>query len=307
MSLPSLLRDFQKFERVRKYPDQEILDLSNFRFVAPTTLLPAYHYAISNSISKYVPHENTREYLDQIFGRSQCNEHTLPLLQINLNQDEMAKIKILSSVNNKIRNILFPNDATGYTEYGDAGFRYIIDEILSNVEQHSEADKLYVYCQGYPSEGYVDVGILDNGVTIPGKYEAELPEFKNKNINPYLFQDDPEALYLSVNGISTKRGFKLDLERLKSKDGIPDVDNIGCGMNTSVRTITEVLGGSMLIASREGICHLTPSEKTFIKAENHNNSINGTLMSMRFKKGEFDYDKFNECIFEYRMIKDIII
>ncbi len=91
----------------------------------------------------------------------------MPLIIIKLNDiDEERKVKILSNVDNKIRNMLFPNNQMEYKKYGDEGFRYIIGEILTNIEQHSEASRLYTYCQIYPIEGYVDVGIMDNGVSI---------------------------------------------------------------------------------------------------------------------------------------------
>lgn len=119
MGLHSLLRDFNKFERIKKYPGQKIIDLSNFRFIAPATLMPAYHYAISNSIPEYMPHENTSEHLDKIFGRSKCNDNLMPLLAIKLNLDKRTKIKILSSIDKKIRKMLFPGNDEEYREYGE--------------------------------------------------------------------------------------------------------------------------------------------------------------------------------------------
>ncbi len=62
----------------------------------------------------------------------------------------------------------------------------------------------------------------------------------------------------------------------------------------------------MLIASRQGVCHLTPTEKKFIKAKN-DNTINGTLVCIRFKKAELNFEKYRECIGEYRMIDDVSI
>lgn len=304
MPLPSLLDDYNKYASIDKDPNQEYIDLSSIRFIAPTSLLPAYHFGECNSITSYLPHYNTREHLSKIFGLSQGNRNLLPLVPINLNQDNKIKVRILSGINEKIREVLFNNNIETYLDYGDEGFKYIIDEVLSNVDQHSNADKMYVYCQNYPNENYVDVGILDDGDTIPGKYEYSQDEFKDKEINPYLFKNDCDALYKSINGISTKREFKLDIEDLNHKNKVYNVDTIGHGINTSVRAITDVFGGSMLIASRGGVCHLTPYEKTFIKAEEHN-IINGTLMCIRFKKCEFNLKEYRNCILKHRMIKDV--
>lgn len=307
MSMPSLLSDYRRYERVEKDPTKKYIDLSNIPFVAPASLLPSYYFAKANSITRYKPHPNTREHLAKIFGHSQGNKNLLPLIPINLKvKDERAKIRVLSSINKKIRNLLFPDDDEGYLEYGDEGFKYIIDEILSNIDQHSKANKIYVYCQSYPFQGYVDVGILDDGVTIPGKYEESRLEFEDKEVNPYIFNNDCEAIYKSLNGISTKREFKNEVEGLESEKDIPKVDTIGHGINTSVRAITEVLSGSMLIASRKGVCHVTPNDKKFIKPKDNNN-INGTLMCIRFKKGEFNLKQYRECILEHRIITDVNI
>lgn len=304
MSIPSLYHDYKKYENLDKYSDDRILDLSDIPFIGPATLLPVYLFAKDNSIKKYRPHPYTKEHLDKIFGRTRGNDNLLPLLPVKLDSlHGINRAVVLGSVATKIRQMLFPDDEFGYLEYGDEGFKYIIDEILTNIEQHSEADRLFTYCQVYPIQGYIDVGILDNGLTIPGKYEESQQEFQNKNINPYLFRDDRHAIYKSVNGISTKEDFKRGLNSINREDELDQIDSIGHGMNTSVRAITEVLNGSMLVASRGGLCHVTPKEKKFITIKD-DSIVRGTLICIRYKKGEFDLEKYRECIYQYRKIDD---
>jgi hypothetical protein len=303
--IPSLLHDYRKYESIDKNPDQKSIDLSGLSFISPGSLLPIYHFARSNSISRFIAQERTKEHLSKIFGISKGNSNLMPLITINLKDtNEKRKVEILSNVDKKIRNMLFPNNEMEYKEYGDEGFRYIIEEILTNIEQHSEASKVYTYCQTYPLEGYVDVGILDNGVSIPGKYDQSYDEFIDESINPYEFKTDCHAIYHAFNGVSTKPEFKKEVIGLQSMDDISKVDSLGHGYNTSVRAITEVLGGSMLIASRNGICHLTPQQKKFIKAKD-NNTIIGTLVCIRFKKAKLNFEKYRDCIRDYRMINDV--
>ncbi len=305
--IPSLLHDYRKYESIDKNPNQEFIDLSHLSFISPGSLLPIYHFAMSNSIKQFMATNKTRAHLSKIFGRSRGNSNLMPLISINLKDtNEKRKVKILSNVDKKIRNMLFPYNEMEYKEYGDEGFRYIIEEILTNIEQHSEASRVYTYCQTYPVQGYVDVGILDDGVTIPGKYDQSYDEFIDETINPYEFKTDCHAIYHAFNGVSTKREFKEEIMGLQTMDDLSKVDSIGHGYNTSVRAITEVLGGSMLVASRDGICHLTPHQKKFIKAKD-NNTINGTLVCIRFKKAKLNFKKYRDCIREYSIINDVSI
>lgn len=304
MSIPSLYHDYKKYENLDKYSDDGFLDLSNIPFIGPATLLPVYLFARDNFIKQYRPHSNTKEHLDKIFGKTRGNDNLMPLIPVKLDSIHgINRAVVLSSIATKIRQMLFPDDEFGYLEYGDEGFKYIIDEILTNIEQHSEAGRLFTYCQVYPRQGYIDVGILDNGVTIPGKYEGCQPEFRDKNINPYLFENDKQAIFKAINGISTKDDFKTALNGADAGDEIDQIDSIGHGMNTSVRAITDVLNGSMLIASRGGLCHVTPRGKKFIPIK-EDSIVRGTLICIRYKKGEFDLEKYHDCILQYRKIDD---
>lgn len=297
MTIPSLLDDYRKYLDIEKDLTNDYVDLSNIRFVSPASFLPAYNFAQNNSIPKFSCHDHAYEHILKILGRYECNSNLLPLVPINIGKyDTDTKNKVLTDLDVKIRKLLFPNNTKGHEEYGGVDtFPYITGEILSNVGEHSEANMVYSYSQIYPNEGYIDVGILDDGISIPGKYEESRPEFVNKEINPYEFKDDCDAIYRSLNGISTKHAFKMSMDGLLSEEDIAKNDNIGYGINTSFRMITEGLGGSFLIVSRNGICHLTPNgKKKFIKLNNNNNIINGTLICIRFNKVKLEHEEFVE-------------
>jgi len=303
MPIPSLLHDFRKYERINKNPNANFIDLSDIEFITPTSLLPSINYAFTNSIEKYTPSYNTRDHLKRILGKDNNNQNMIPLKTLKLNYPEEIKHRIITAFGEDIINLIFPYRKL-YEAYGGKDlFPYIIGEILSNVEQHSLANKMYTCSQKYPNIGYIDVGILDDGLTIPGSYEKSRVEFIGAEINPYDVKNDCEAIYRCLNGISTKEGFKRSLKKLEDDEEIENMDKIGHGINTSVRMITELLGGSMLIASREGICHLTPSKKKLIKAKN-NSIIKGTLIVMRFKKANLTNEKFQEYLL-YGSINDV--
>lgn len=305
MSLPSLLNDYTKYLRIDKDPKMDSLDLKHIRFVSPASFLPALYLAQSLNIHPFNIDFNDHAYDHgmKILGYSRSNNNLIPRIIANIGKyDDKAKNKIITSIDNRIRQLLFRNNNNEYVEYGnEETFRYVTGEMLSNVEQHSNADKLYSYSQLYPNQGYAEVGILDDGITIPGRYEKLYPQFIDQEINPYDFNDDCDALDRCLNGISTKQGFIRSMEFIDNPSEMEKNDNLGMGLNTSIRVITEGLGGSFLIASREGICHVTPNKKEFIKVEN-NNIFKGTFVCVRFKKVELDREKYWDIIEKFKRI-----
>ena len=51
------------------------------------------------------------------------------------------------------------------------GLKYLIDETLDNITEHSESDRGYIFAQAYPQKGFLDVCIADTGVTLLGSYQ----------------------------------------------------------------------------------------------------------------------------------------
>jgi hypothetical protein len=290
MKMSSLLEDYKNYLAMPKNLDRIYLsDIS----LAPASLLPSLHFAEFSSIPLILPSDtNVRNHLERILclsGDIKLLPNEFPFIRFPFKGTEEDKVDNLGFLDHMIWRFLFDKE-NDYEQYGGVNtFRYVLGEILSNVDQNSEANVVSVYSQTYSKRKFIDIGILDNGVTIPGRYEQSKPEFANKNINPYEFENDCEALYKAMNGISTKEGFKRAMEGISSYKDIYLNDWIGYGLNTSIRLITEGLGGSFLIASRGGICHLTKKEKKFIKAKG-DNILNGTLVCIRFKRAKLKKD-----------------
>ncbi len=297
MKIFSLLEYYEKYLAMPKYLNY--VDLSDIP-ITPASILPSIYYSEFSSLPLIFPREyNARNHLKWILRIPENDKiptnYIFHLIRSNLKDDEKSKSRVLGILDNMISGALYANEID-YEQYGGVNtFRYVLGEILSNVDQNSEASRLYVYGQIYSKRKYVDIGILDNGITIPGKYEQSKPEFAGKAINPYEFENDCEALYKAINGISTKEGFKRAMEGISSYEDIYLNDWIGYGLNTSIRLITEGLGGSFFIASREGICHLTKKEKKFIKAD-QDNILNGTLVCIRFKRSKLKKKDFMDYI-----------
>lgn len=299
--ISSLLEDYKKYLAMPKNLDRLYLsDVS----LAPASLLPSLHFAEFNSINLVIPRDiNARNHLRRILCLSgeELLHNEFPFLRFSIEDNEESKADILGLLDHLIWRLLFDKEEE-YEQYGGVNtFRYVLGEILSNVDQNSEANLVYTFGEIYSKRKFIDIGILDNGITIPGKYEKSRPEFADKDVNPYEFENDCEALYKAINGISTKEGFKRAMEGISSYEDIYLNDWIGYGLNTSINLITEGLSGSFLIASRGGICHLTKKEKKFIKAE-EDNILNGTLVCIRFKRAKLKKD-FMDYIVDHNPIK----
>lgn len=93
------------------------------------------------------------------------------------------------------------------------------------------------------------------------------------------------------------------MEYIDSSSEIVKNDNLGMGFNTTIRVVTEGLGGSFLIASRGGICHLDRGGAKFIKVDN-DNKFKGTFICARFKKVELSIDEHRTIIEKFSPITD---
>lgn len=294
MNMPSLLDDYNCYREMSKRPIRNYIDLREIHFITPTSALPIKLFMDNYGfeINEKLCNENSRDHILKVFGKHKSNENMEPIKTFFLkNKIQEEKDNIIRSLGKNIRSFLKDKGAD-LVDYGGYDiFPYIISELLNNVSQHSQADRLYSCIQFYPYKGIIDVSFLDDGVSIPGGYENNSFEFENEKINPFSFKDDCEAICNSLKGISTKRGF---IEEFKSgRKDLWEYDTVGHGLNTSFRMITEGLKSNMLIVSRTGICYLKNKKAKLIKQEK-DNIINGTLVSVRFKKGEINRDEFLE-------------
>ncbi len=305
MRLPSLLEDYTKYLAIEKDTKKDYIDLSNIHFVAPASVLPAIFFAKSNKIEKYTTYnQETKNHLNKILGMSQTNSNLLPLISVELNKSDAERDECLDRLNNNIRNLIFPDGNISYQSYGgNDTFPYITSEIIDNIKQHSKAKRVYSYCQRYPNADFIDVGILNDGDSIPRKYELTKDNFHNENgLNPYDVKNDCEAIFRSFNGISTKENFKGSIRLAKSIDDILDSGDLSLGINSSIRLITEGLGGSFLIASRAGICHLTKRKTKFINAKH--NPIPGTFVCMRFERKYLKPSEYEKIAYNHDLINE---
>lgn len=131
------------------------------------------------------------------------------------------------------------------------GFFYFIGELLDNIYEHSNFSTAYIMAQKYKNGSFTEIGIIDNGISIPGSYE-------NKGFN----FNDIEALQQALKGLSTK-----DNER-------------GYGLRTSLDILINGFEAECLIISRGAGLFLNKSNSYFCELE-QNHIFKGTLISTR--------------------------
>ena len=137
------------------------------------------------------------------------------------------------------------------------GFKYMMDETLDNITEHSESDRGYIFAQAYPNKGFLDVCIADRGVTLLGSYQK---------LQDNEIATDIEAIKAANRGISCKN--------------LPDAENRGYGIRTSKGMLVDGLGGQYMMISGGGLYFKRPGYDSFFRMP-EGLRWNGTIVAMR--------------------------
>lgn len=212
------------------------IDLTSADWFTPAFLTPIsvfYNQLNSSGIEidvRLPSHTGIRVYLGQIGfpsgseNPSQQYDNHLPLCKLNTNSDSNP----VETVGRKLRSILkehYPDFSAGQVQ----GIGYPISEIVDNVDQHSECGYGSILVQNYKSKDYLDICIVDDGVSIPGKFDEYGIDYRS----------DEEALRMAMQGeVSTR-------DDEGHRHG-------GWGIRSTINLVCEGLNGKCLISSREG-------------------------------------------------------
>ncbi len=150
---------------------------------------------------------------------------------------------------------------------------YMLTELIDNITEHSDSEYGYIFAQYYPKEKYVDICIIDNGITILGSY-AKIGRKDIKN--------DVEAMKSASIGVSTKN--------------LPEAENRGYGIVTSKKMLTEGLGGNFFVFSG-GAFYRKDKENDIVVGLPKNIKWDGTVVLLRIpysENKEFKYTNFLE-------------
>ena len=271
-------------DQMEKSVDQEVtIDFSDTRFISPVFALSFIVYL--TRCGKQIAFTNVSDYLERIgLGNGGIKPDTMrqteflaelekytsktyiPIIDFAAGRNSDAKEVVSSIVENMIIQQL--NIQSNVAN----GFKYMIDETLDNITEHSESDRGYIFAQAYPTKGFLDVCIADRGVSLLGSYE-KLPD------NEIL--SDMEAIKAANRGLSSKN--------------LPDAENRGFGIRTSKQMLIHGLGGQYLMISGCSLYLKSCNLDTFYSMP-HGLRWNGTIVALRipYHSSSFNYINYIE-------------
>lgn len=253
-------------------------------FVTPLFILPLLVYV--SSCNKTISYEINSSYIDTIsFGsggihpeilddaafvellkKYSCKSY-LPIINFpaTLNYNHQKNI-ILTAVENMLVLQL------GLRANITAGIKYIIEESVDNIIEHSDSERGYIFIQSYPTKKFLDICIADSGITLLGSYR------KTGNT---LVKDHLTAIQAANKGISTKN--------------LPAAENRGYGIVTSKKMLVNGLSGNYLMLSGNALHIHTKSEDSYISLPPEAN-WHGTIVALRipYLNDMFNYINYVE-------------
>ena len=265
------------------HDDTAIIDFSYTRFVSPVFALSLIIYL--ERCGKQIALRNVPEYLEIIglprggikpdqmrqteflaFLEKYVTKTYIPIINFDAGRNSDAK-EVVSSIaeNMIIRQLSIRSNVAN-------GLKYMIDEILDNITEHSESDRGFIFAQAYPTKGFLDVCIADSGVGLLGSYQR-LPENE--------IASDLEAIKAANRGLSSKN--------------LPDAENRGFGIRTSRQMLIQGLGGQYLMISGNSLYIKTRTLDSFYTMPLPLR-WNGTIVALRipYNSTTFNYIDYIE-------------
>lgn len=257
MAIQSIWPEYGKFADLRHVARTTgRLDMGGVDWVYPSTLLPLTGFLVASrgKTLTYVPppDANVADYIrlmienpfpDRPRGKSYVPNNFLP-------RNQGKADPILSRV------MKLQND--GRDIGGQSAFAYLIDELTTNIYEHSDFKNAMVMAQRYAKKAFVEVSFYDDGITIPGSLRK----------SGCRYSTDLDAIKDAVNGRSSKE----ECER-------------GYGLGTNVRMCTDIEGlrGRVLVVSGHGAFEYAQekSEQRLYNLGESPYSLEGTLISIR--------------------------
>lgn len=270
-------------DSINKSEDEEvIIDFSSFKFATPVFVISLMLFL--RSCGKNVSYKNLSFYLDTVKFHNPIRPDDIGtdgLLEVMNRQEYKSYIPIIcfpatksrakdkDAILTAIENLLCLK--LNIAKNVSNGLKYIIGEMVDNITEHSGSERGYIFAQYYPTKGFMDLCIADEGITLAGS-------FNNAGIE---VADDIEAMQAANKGISSKN--------------LPDAENRGYGIFTSKKMLIKGLGGQYMMMSGSVIYLYDDSTDQILKLPN-DNKWKGTILALRLptQKEGFNYSMYFE-------------
>ena len=245
------------------------IDLSSLSWLYPLELLPLAALISDKSLDFIRPDEKALKYLEYFNFPEGLNKYQkqstryLPIYKFSAKTRDISASGVRSEIINNLIEI-FVNRVGVYSGVKDALY-LSVDEIIANIDEHSISGTGWIHAQYYPTKKFLDICLVDTGVSIPGS-------FRNHSIT---FTNDTSAIIKALNGVSVSK------EKLR-----------GAGMRTFVKMATSGLGGEAVIISGKGLIYA--NRKSTIPYNIRTVEWKGTIIGLRIpsREGSLDYTKY---------------
>ena len=265
----NLYDDYAKFERIARFYDEGVstLNLSNEKFIAPTTMIPLLCFAGRKNIETFLVNDNIEKYVERILNRKETST-TVPYQILPFSEKERQDKELSFKITQKIN----------HTYGGQYTLLHLFSELTNNIYNHTPfeeelASQGYTYAQEYPNSKKLDLCVMDDGVGIPGR-------FKRSGIS---YDDDCHAIEMAISNNSTVTD---------------DKDERGNGLWSTLRLVVEANKGQALIVSGQGCLHITNKNRYRYYLLDNKNIFKGTLISLRLNN--IEVQNFSEWIEFYK-------
>ena len=243
-------KSFNKQERIE-------LDLSEVNWALPCSVI-LISGKLMEILSKgaevsYLPPKNSkvRDWLSNIgfpIGKKDDGNTFVSIKHFSNNPKDRNQV-------NKESNALMESMEGKIPNTFGSSVKYILGELADNMDEHSNFTFASLMAQYYPRKEYLDMAVLDNGITIPFNFEK----------NNISFNKDSEAIRKALSGeVTTKKDEKMR----------------GYGLKSCRDISLKEIKGELHVVSRRGLVILKESEEPrFYDFEDV--FLNGTFLYFR--------------------------
>ena len=265
MALKSLFDNYKEFEEIISKKKENRIDLDEIEIV-PTIILPLLCECMNQNLKL----NDGNSAFDYLVGKLDVNSFS----RLPKSREESGECDFITDY---LENI--------DSEYGSYFvLRHLLSELSNNVYDHSNAgnDKVhsFILSKRYDDEKKLDISVVDDGISIPGRFEME-------GVN---FSDDCQAIEKAIGIFST-----VSQEYYER----------GNGLWTIIKFVVEGNGGEILIVSRKCCLYITNNEHHYYSLD-ENHKFEGTLVNIRLNKYEVQniYDLLESRKKSYKYVVD---
>lgn len=257
--MESLIEPTKKLIKLLKLTDN-VVDLSLEKFLCPIEILPLSALISGNQLQFINPKDEKCagyvKYFNFPNGLTQfkpLSSNYIPIYKFSASKTDEKSLIDKSDILKNLINICLLKISSPKGAIN--ALNLAVDEIISNIEDHSGSKFGWINAQYYPIKKYLDMCILDRGITISGRYKKVGKEFKS----------DSEALKNALEGESSKS------EKIR-----------GSGLPTFIKLITQAFDGEMIIISGSAIAYA--SKKSGPIVNKLSIKWDGTIVASRIPK-----------------------